>query len=253
MARKIFLFVWCCCCLMVSAQEIRFMSYNVRNAKGMDDRTDFDRVARVIQDACPDVVGVQESDSVTRRSNGRFVLEEIGHRTGYSCSYAPAIDYQGGKYGIGILFKKKPQCVHYISLPGREERRALLVAEFKKYIVCVAHLSLTAEHRMASLPLILEETSKINSDKPIFFAGDFNDEPDSDFINSLKQHFDILSDIAKPTFPSDNPNVTIDYICHLKRTGEHVAVKDYQVMAERMASDHRPILATLNINNKHNK
>ena len=105
MVRKIFLFVWCCCCLMVSAQEIRFMSYNVRNAKGMDDRTDFDRVARVIKEACPDVVAVQEIDSVTRRSNGLFVLEEIGHRTGYSCSYATAIDYQGGKYGIGILFK----------------------------------------------------------------------------------------------------------------------------------------------------
>lgn len=229
------------------------MSYNVRNAKGMDDRTDYDRVAKVIKEARPDVVAVQEIDSVTQRSGGLFVLEEIGRRAGYACSYAPAIDYQGGKYGIGILFRQKPVKVHHISLPGREERRALLVAEFKKYIVCVAHLSLTAADRMASLPLIIEETAKLSPDKPIFFAGDFNDEPDSEFINSLKLHFDILSDITRPTFPADSPNVTIDYICHLKRTGGRVEAKDYQVIAENMASDHRPIIATLTINKNKNR
>lgn len=41
------------------------MSYNIRNGRGMDDVTDFRRTAAVINKVCPDVVAVQEIDSVT--------------------------------------------------------------------------------------------------------------------------------------------------------------------------------------------
>ena len=42
--------------------EARLMSYNVRNCMGLDGEISYDRVARVINDAAPDAVAVQELD-----------------------------------------------------------------------------------------------------------------------------------------------------------------------------------------------
>lgn len=121
------------------------MSYNIRNGRGMDDVADFRRTADVIIKACPDIVAVQEIDSVTGRSGGKDVLREIAGLTLMHHTYAPAIDYDGGKYGIGMLSKEKPLGYKRLPLPGREEARALLIVEFEKYIYCCTHLSLTEE------------------------------------------------------------------------------------------------------------
>ena len=50
--------------------DLRIMSYNVRNAKGLDDKTDYARVADVIKRENPDVVAIQELDKETKRSKG---------------------------------------------------------------------------------------------------------------------------------------------------------------------------------------
>ena len=189
---------------------LRIMSYNIRNGRGMDDMTDFRRTAEVINKVCPDVVAVQELDSVTGRSGGKDVLREIAGLTLMHHIYAPAIDYDGGKYGIGMLSKEKPLGYRYLSLPGREEARALLVVEFEKYIYCCTHLSLTEEDRMLSLPVIRQVAASAN--KPFFIAGDMNAHPDSEFIRQLKNDFVILTDMEKPTFPADKPDETLDYI-----------------------------------------
>lgn len=48
------------------------MSYNVHNAVGMDGVRDVRRIADVIIASGADVVAVQEVDSVTNRSGGRY-------------------------------------------------------------------------------------------------------------------------------------------------------------------------------------
>lgn len=120
----------------------------------MDGVCDFQRIANVINNASPDVVAVQEVDSVTNRSNQKYVLGEIAERTQMYACFAPAIDYDGGKYGIGLLSKKVPLHLQAIALPGREEARALILAEFEDYIYCCTHLSLTEEDRMKSLEIL---------------------------------------------------------------------------------------------------
>lgn len=97
------------------------MSYNIRNGRGMDDVTDFRRTAAVINKVCPDVVAVQEIDSVTGRSGGKDVLREIAGLTLMHHMYAPAIDYDGGKYGIGMLSKEKP--LGYLICPCLEGKK----------------------------------------------------------------------------------------------------------------------------------
>jgi len=86
-----------------SQDYVKLMSYNVRNTKGMDGIRNRQRVADVIINETPDVVAVQELDSMTTRSNQQYVLGELAERTQMHATYAPAISFQGGKYGIGIL------------------------------------------------------------------------------------------------------------------------------------------------------
>ena len=126
-------------------RTIHLASYNIQHGAGMDGKIDYARQARVVCKA--DVAAIQEVDSVTKRNGGLYSLEEIGRKAKMFSTFAPAIKFQGGKYGIGILSKKQPISVHRIPLPGREEPRMLLVAEFKHYVVACTHLSLTDEDR----------------------------------------------------------------------------------------------------------
>lgn len=203
--------------LTANAQEIRIMSYNIRNAKGLDNITDYDRISRVILEAGPTVVALQELDSMTVRSQGTYVLEMMGRQTLMHATYGPAIDFQGGKYGIGILSKEKPLHVCCVPLPGREEARALLMAEFATYILCCTHFSLTPEDQLLSIPLIEEalqtQTQRWNAQaKPAFLAGDMNSTPDSEVQQRLARSFSILSNPKSATFPANEPTSCIDYI-----------------------------------------
>ena len=231
-----------------SQDYLKLMSYNIRNAKGMDNVRNVQRIANVINNEAPDVVAVQELDSMTTRSNQTYVLAEVAERTQMHASYAPAISFQGGKYGIGILSKEQPLNIQTFPLPGREEERMLMVAEFQEYFFACTHLSLTEEDRLASLDIIKQSVS--TSQKPFFLAGDLNDKPESEFIKALQQDFQILTNVKQATFPAPGPKETIDYIAAWKGNTDNFANLSAQVVEEPLASDHRPITVTLRMAKK---
>lgn len=230
---------------------LKLMSYNIKNANGMDNVCNFQRIANVINNTSPDVVAIQEVDSMTNRSGQKYVLGEIADRTQMHGYFAPAIDYDGGKYGIGLLTKQVPLRLQTLPLPGREEARTLILAEFTDYIYCCTHMSLTEEDRMKSLELVKAFTS--SSTKPLFLAGDMNAEPESGFIKELQKDFQILSNPKQHTFPAPDPKETIDYIATLKQNAKGFAVISAKVINEPMASDHRPILVELRTAEKADK
>ena len=51
-----------------SQEYLKLMTYNVRNANGLDGVRSYQRIADVIRKANSDVVAVQELDSITLRS-----------------------------------------------------------------------------------------------------------------------------------------------------------------------------------------
>ncbi len=220
--------------------QLRVMSYNIRNAKGLDEATNYRRIADILQISKADVVALQELDSVTYRSKQVDVLQKLSELTGMFAVYAPAIDYNGGKYGVGVLSKEKPLSVRYVSLPGREEKRVLLLVEFEHYVFLCTHLSLTEEDRINTVNIINHEAAAFN--KPVILAGDLNDLPGSSFMQSLQQRWKLLSGEAS-TFPADRPDRCIDYI--LMRKQDPFKVRSAIVMEEPVASDHRPVVVEL--------
>lgn len=222
---------------------LRILCYNIRNSKGLDNITDYQRTADVINRVAPDVVALQEVDSVTGRSAHTDVLRELAERTLMHRTFAPAINYDGGKYGIGVLSKEKPLSYYFVALPGREEARVLLIVEFRDYVFCCTHFSLTPEDQLASIPVLQKEFQKIK--KPVFLAGDLNAENGSELITELQKEFDILNDPKQNTFPADNPDKCIDYILAYKKNAVPYTLLSRRVISEPKASDHRPVTADI--------
>lgn len=229
-----------------SPSSLKILSYNIRNARGMDDVTNYDRVANVIKRINADCVALQELDSATTRSNGVVMLDKLAKRTNMYATYNKSIDYQGGGYGIGVLTKEKPLRKHAIQLPGREERRSLLVVEMSDYVICCTHWSLTQQDRVASVDNINALLEKYTN-KPVFLAGDLNAVPESKEMQKLSEKWTILNDISKPTIPANNPTKCIDYILALKNQKYSFSVKGTKVENEPVASDHLPVWVKVNI------
>lgn len=254
--KKAFLLPFLCTLLInsVSANDIvqnntvSVMSYNIRNAKGLDNVTDYQRLADVILREVPDVVALQEVDSVTGRSKGVDVLKDLAERTLMHHVYGASIPFDGGKYGLGVLSKERPLSHYSVVLPGREEQRQLLVVEFEKYVLGCTHLSLTEEDRMQSLAIIRREAAKTG--KPFFLAGDLNARPESDFIKELQTDFALLNNVKNATFPADEPKGCIDYIAYynpqqVRREDRLFTALSNRVVAEPVASDHRPVVVDI--------
>ena len=236
-----------CLLLLVAAgayaqDSLRMMTYNVHRGIGLDKECDLKRIADVISQAQPDVVAIQEVDKITVR-HFYNQLGRLGTRTGMHATYGRAISLGLGSYGIGVLSREAPLRVERVSLPGSEEKRAMLLVEFEDYIYCCTHLSLTQADRLRSLDIIRDYAAK--SEKPFFLAGDFNARPDSEFMSALSEDFIVLNDIDDYTFPAGNPDRTIDYIVSWKPTHGRAEVVNSEVLEEGMASDHRPVVVTL--------
>ncbi|MBR4130226.1 MAG: endonuclease/exonuclease/phosphatase family protein [Bacteroidaceae bacterium] len=226
-------------------RNLRLTSYNIQHGEGLDKKIDHARQAKILRKAHTQVAAIQEVDSVTKRNGGLYSLEEIGRKAKMFSTFAPAINFQGGKYGIGILSKKQPMSVHRIPLPGREEPRMLLVAEFKHYVVACTHLSLTDEDRMLSVPIIVEEAKKWS--KPFILMGDLNDEPGMPFYREMQKHFLFLNPAHDKTFPADEPNICIDHVAIFRPTPD-ATISYYRTwVGEETSSDHRPLHARLGL------
>src|SRR5215471_8946587 len=82
---------------------VRVLTYNIHHGEGSDDVFDLPRIARVISDAKPDLVALQEVDEKTNRSSGVSQITELGRLTGMHAVFGEAMEYDDGGYGVGIL------------------------------------------------------------------------------------------------------------------------------------------------------
>jgi endonuclease/exonuclease/phosphatase family metal-dependent hydrolase len=214
----------------------------------LDNKTDYQRIANIIKAAECEAIAIQELDSMTTRYEGQDMLKNLADLTGMYQTFAPSIDYKGGKYGIGMLTKEKPLSHRRVALPCRSEPRSLQIVELEDYYYRCTHLSLHAEDRETSIGIIIDELSKL--DKPVMIAGDFNAEPEEESMKMMAEKFAIFKKDAAPyTFPADKPDIEIDYICLLK-SGKvsKFEVLEHSIIDAPVESDHRPIVAEVKIN-----
>lgn len=231
---------------------IRILSYNIHHGEGMDGKVDLTRLARVIRSVSPDIVSLQEVDCRKSRTGMVDQIHELAHLTGMEGTFGCAIDsQQDGRYGNAVLSRFPTQRSKNFPLPG--EPRAVLAVEVtlplmegrpSTVVFMATHLDTQSEPRQASISL-LEESLAFFPGVPTLLAGDLNAVPQSPTLMALRRNWvNVTEDQKLVTIPQRDPK-QIDYI--LFRPAGRWRVVDAQVIDERVASDHFPLFAILEL------
>lgn len=231
---------------------LRVVTYNIRHGRGMDGQVDLERTARVLGALAPDVVGLQEVDRGVERSGAVDQAAELGRLLGMNHAFGAFMPYQGGSYGMGLLSRHPVARAWSVELPeGNEPRVALaaaVVLPSGDTVVAVnVHFDWVADDgfrfaQARALASVLDTLSH-----PYLLLGDLNDEPGSRTVQLFRAR---AREAAKPegarlTFPSGDPVKEIDYV--FGSPAGRWQVREVRVIAEPIASDHRPVLAVLDL------
>ncbi len=230
---------------------VRVMSYNIKHCLGTDDVLSVQRIANVIKAANPDIVALQEVDRLTTRSQRVDQAAELGRLTGMHVRFGKAINYQGGEYGQAILSRWPIESfdVHQLPTEAGQEQRIAIVATIRgdqrRPTIVFAGTHLHHADESLRLPQAVRLISLMRQyPQPVkLLAGDMNARPDSLTMQVIKADWVDLSPPNAHAIPSSNPNRKIDYVMAAKRHAWRLV--GWQVINEPVASDHRPLMVTL--------
>lgn len=230
---------------------LRVAVYNVKHGLGMDDRIDLERIADVLRPLDADVITLQEIDRGVDRTAGVDQAERLGELLGMSAYFGAFMPYQNGDYGMAVLSRVPVSHVENHRLPDGDEPRTALevvvhVGDSGEAVSVVGiHLYRTPEERRAQAITLSEALA--DRPYPVVLAGDFNSVRGDVAYRALEEADWFVVDKSGPvdTFPSDAPEREIDYV--MLRPAERFEVVEHRVIDERVASDHRPLLAVLRI------
>lgn len=246
----------------VQTDTLRVMTYNVHSCIGMDGKVDVERIARVIAQANPDVVALQELDVGKQRSLGLDQAQLIAHYLEMEFHFHPAMHMEEERYGDAILTHLPLQLVKADALPGLADKPKLeprgamwVTVEFhgQQINIVNTHLGLLARERMAQINALLGKDwlGHPNCQDPVIFCGDLNAQPSSDVCRRIGEQLQDAQTVMpdhrpKGTFSSRFPAVRIDHVfiskgldvTSIETPGSHLA---------RIASDHLPLVAQVRI------
>lgn len=227
---------------------LRVVSYNIRHGRGVDDTVNLERTAVVLRALQPDLVGLQEVDNRVTRSGGVDEALRLGELLGMNHAFGRFMDYQGGRYGMGILSRHPIGRVIEVRLPDGNEPRVALAVEIRPpglpvFMAVNVHFDWVTDDgfRFAQASALTHFLDSLSM--PWILLGDFNDEPGSRTLALFQQRAD---EARKPadnrfTFSSTEPVKEIDFIFGGPKGRWRMGAA--RVVAERVASDHRPVVA----------
>ncbi len=230
--------------------SLEVVSYNIRHGRGVDDRVDLERTASVLRPQLPDIVALQEVDERVQRSGRVDQARELGRMLGMQHAFGAFMDYQGGRYGMATLSRHPIIASWSIELPAGSEPRVALATEIElpnraRIVAVNVHFDWLDDdndrYRQAvALARVLDTLSL-----PYIVLGDFNDQRNS---RTLRIFQDMTVELRKPsddrfTFSSTNPTKEIDHV--FVGPERPWRIQGITVIDEKVASDHRPVVATI--------
>lgn len=238
-------------------RNMRVLSYNIHhcNPPSTPGIIDIDAIAKTIRAQNPDLVALQEVDVNTIRSGKINQASLLAEKLQMNFFFAKAIDHDAGQYGVAILSKYPitEQVIHRLTTqPGTKGEPRVLATVLvnlpngKKIRFGATHLD--AQKEDTNRLLQMKDINEVAQQEkwPFIVAGDLNAMPGSAPINIFDEQFTRTCDRCEFTIPVINPNKAIDFI-GFKKT-DPFEVLSHQVIPERYASDHLPVLSVLKLN-----
>lgn len=227
----------------------KIASYNIHKCVGMDGRFDPDRIASVVAELDADIVALQEVDQRTGERQGLLDLANLEQATGLIPIRIQPGHRSHGWHGNLLLARS--EVVHDVkplSLPGLEPRGALIADLHVNGVslrVIAAHFGLLRRSRSRQATALLEASH--SALRPTVLLGDLNEwrvKARSSLLNLLPHFGPVHSPL--PSFPSRYPLLALDRIM-AKPASLISSIEVHDTPLSRVASDHLPIKACLNI------
>lgn len=227
-------------------------SYNIHRGVGLDRRLDLDRIADVIAEIAPDVIGLQEvirEPGLPRADQAAYLAARLGMELvmGATRSHGDL-----GTFGNALLTRLPvlDSATCDLSCGVREPRGCLrvdLAANGRTMHIFNCHFGLSLRERREQLGLLAEFIrSSALLEGPRVLMGDFNEWHRGPVTRSLRHEFSSPMRWMRRTHPAVFPLFRLDRIYwDIELEGETFHV--HRSRRARMASDHLPVVARLRV------
>ena len=233
----------------MSHADLRLASYNIHIGVGRDGHFHPERVAAVIRELGADVIALQE----VQLGAGTFdMLAHLAEATGYAGLAGATLTHPThGRYGNAVLSRLPvlaSRCLD-LSVSGHEPRGALDVTldcgDDITLRLIATHLGLRPPERRDQVRRLLREVNADVHRGPTVLLGDLNEwflwgRP----LRWLHAHFGRPP--APRTFPAGAPLLALDRVW-IKPRRCLQAIRVHRSALARLASDHLPIVAALDL------
>jgi endonuclease/exonuclease/phosphatase family metal-dependent hydrolase len=225
-------------------------SYNIHRGVGLDRRRDLDRIAEVIGEIEPDIIGLQE----VIREHGEDHADQAAYlasRLGMVLVMGRTRTHGAGIYGNAVLTRLAVVGAERCDLSrgDREPRGCLrvdLAVDGTALHVFNCHFGLAFRERREQVSLLGEFIRTRSLAGPRVLMGDFNEWHRGPVTRSLRLEFSSPMRRMRRTHPSMFPLFKLDRIYwDVELQGEEFHV--HRSRRSRVASDHLPVVARLRL------
>ncbi|WP_176723343.1 endonuclease/exonuclease/phosphatase family protein [Roseivirga misakiensis] len=233
------------------------MSYNIKHGVGNDAVLDLSRAASVINDQKPDICGLQEIDYLCTRSDSVDQSRYLAERTNMKSTFGKFMDYQGGAYGMATLTTNSVVKSTVLSLPdGLYEPRSAIVQELElakggQIVFVNVHFDWIggdegSASRLRQAKALVDHLNSLTN--PIVITGDFNCTPDSPTMRYFYDHGFQFADKGEDNLSFQGEKKSeIDHVIYRGTSEQKIGLKSIRLLNEPIVSDHRPLVAELQI------
>lgn len=240
--------------------NFRIMTFNIQHGLNFikllnkERVIDLDSVVNTIKENNVDIVGLNEVyndvNNVVTVEQAKYISEKLGYNYYYFGQSITIKETIG--YGNAIISKYPLSnfVVHKIEDPIIKDEDVFY--ESRSIIECnallndenikifVTHLGLAKSEQQNGVNKLME----LIKDEQTILLGDFNMEEDNDNIKLLStkiKNNSYLIEGNNKTYPSNNPNIKIDYIFT-----KNILVKKCEII-KKIVSDHYPVIIDIEI------
>ncbi|MCT2399182.1 endonuclease/exonuclease/phosphatase family protein [Novosphingobium mangrovi (ex Huang et al. 2023)] len=234
--------------------QIKFASYNIHKAVGLDRRRDHERILRILLEIDADVVALQEVDRRFGRRMAVLPLDAIHAATDYVPVPLSMKPDSLGWHGNALLVRKGIDLIEAapVPLPVLEPRgaiRADLAVEGRRIRTIGMHLDLSGLRRRHQVRSVLAHCGDCDDHVPTVMMGDLNEW--SQHGGCLREFDHRTWQVLAPgrSFPSRRPIARLDRII-VSSEWQVLGTNVHHSPLSAIGSDHLPAFATLKLPKK---
>ena len=222
---------------------MRIVSYNIRKARGFDQRRNPGRILDVINSLQGDIVVLQEADKRLGPRRAALPRAFVEANSDYTVAPVAQNDVSLGWHGNAVLLRDgfRARCIRHLALPGLEPRGAvrLDIDGRVAFSLVATHLGLRRRDRRAQQAVI---NAAVPASARAVVAGDFNEWSQKKGLEPFADRFSVFG--PGRSYPARSRLAALDRFA----LSPGVVLKDAGVEAgalAKRASDHLPIWGEL--------